>query len=655
MRRWALQLSAMILVVFALSPAHGQEDLTELDLTQLSELEITSVSKRPEALSAAPAAVFVITREDIRRSGVTMLPEALRLAPGVQVARINVNQWAISIRGFANRLSRSVLVLIDGRSVYTPLFAGVYWEAQDLLLEDVERIEVVRGPGGTLWGANAVNGVINIITRSGQQTHGGYATVRVGNEERGSVGFRFGDVAGEKLHYRAYFKGFDRDPGFHPETSDYDAWSGGQGGFRMDWGTAEPASFTLSGDLYQSKPGQRVGYAIYEPPSTIVAEGRAEISGGNLLANYQRWLGNSLLQIRSYYDHTSRDEVNFEEDRNTYDLDAQLHFPAGDRHHIVVGGDFRASRSETDGVETVVFSPSPKTDILMSGFVQDEFQIKPEKLSLIFGSKFEDNDYTGFEAQPNIRLLYLPKPGATFWTAVSRAVRTPSMLEHNLTLTALVDSASATFARVVPNPDFESERVIAYEIGTRAQVNPRLWIDLALFYNDYDQLYTIESQLPFTEAGSRTILPVKIENRSEGEGYGGEIAASYQVLANWRLSATYSDLVLNLERDPGSTDTTQEQFETASPRHMATLRSSLRIAREFHLDLLLRHVDELESQNTPEYQELDGRLSWEPEFGLEVYAAGSNLLDDHHLEFDGNDVARVEMERSFYGGLVYRW
>ena len=654
MRRWIL-LTVSVFQFFCLPAARGQEDLTELDLTQLAELEIISVSKRPEALSAAPAAVFVITREDIRRSGVSTLPEAFRLAPGVQVARITTNQWAISIRGFASRLSRSVLVLIDGRSVYTPLFAGVYWESQDLLLEDIERIEVVRGPGGTLWGANAVNGVINIITRSAQQTHGGYATVRFGDEERASAGLRYGGVAGESMHYRAYAKGFDRDPGFHPQTSDYDAWSGGQGGFRMDWGTSEPSSFTLSGDLYRSRPGQRVGYTIYEPPSVQISEGRAELSGGNVLANFERWIGNSHLQIRSYYDRTSRDEVNFEEDRDTYDLDSQFRFPAGDRHEIVVGGDFRVSRSETGGVETVVFDPSPKTDVLVSGFVQDEVKISPEKLSLIVGSKFEHNHYTGFEAQPNLRLLYLPKTGVSVWSAVSRAVRTPSMLEHNLSLTVLVDSTSSTFARIVPNSDFESERVIAYEAGTRAQIHPRLWIDVAGFYNDFEELYSIESRPAFTEAGGRTILPFAIENQAEGEGYGGEAAAAFQALDNWRFSATYSYLVLNLDREPGSTDTSQEAFETASPGNMATLRSSLRIARVFHIDALLRHVDELESQSTDEYQELDCRLAWEPSPRLEVFATGRNLLHDHHLEFNGNNVGRVEMERAFHGGLAFRW
>ncbi|HET9888245.1 MAG TPA: TonB-dependent receptor [bacterium] len=654
MQRWLI-LYASIFSFLLGTPARAQDDLTELDLSQLAELEITSVSKRVEALSAAPAAIFVVTREDIHRSGVTTLPEALRLAPGVQVARITTNQWAISIRGFASRLSRSVLVLIDGRSVYTPLFAGVYWEAQDLLLDDIERIEVIRGPGGTLWGANAVNGVINIITRSAQQTHGAYATALLGDEERGSGGLRYGGMAGNSLHYRAYAKYFDRDPGFHPQTRDYDAWSGGQGGFRMDWGTSEPSSFTLSGDLYQSKPGQRVTYSVYEPPANQTVEGRAEISGGNVLANVQRQLGNSLLQVRSYYDHTSRDEVNFEEDRNTFDFDSQIHFPAGERHEFVMGADLRVSRSKTGGIETVIFEPDPKTDLLVSGFVQDEVKISPDKLSLLVGSKFEHNDYTGFEAQPNLRLLYLPKPGVTLWSGISRAVRTPSMLEDNLSLTVLLDSTSATFARIVPNPDFESERVIAYEAGTRAQLHSRFWIDVAGFYNDYDQLYTIESKLPFTEAGARTILPYDIENRAKGEGYGGELAAAFQAFDDWRLSTTYSVLVLNLDRESGSTDTSQEAFETASPQHMATLHSSLRFVQHVHLDALLRYAGELESQRTSEYTELDCRLAWEPVSGLEFFAVGMNLLHDHHLEFNGNDVARVEMQRSFHGGVAYRW
>jgi iron complex outermembrane recepter protein len=456
--------------------------LKQLSLEQLMDVEVTSVAKKEQRVAETAAAIYVITQEEIRRSGVTSIAEALRFAPGVQVSRIDSNKWSIGVRGFGSRLSRSVLVLIDGRSVYTPLFAGVYWEVQDMLLEDIERIEVIRGPGGTIWGANAVNGVINIITKSASETQGLLATAGGGSEEKGFGSLRYGGKIGQDFSYRVYGKGFRRDAQFTPHVSDFDDWQMGQGGFRGDWNLNKSNNLTIQGDIYGGTSGQRTAVSSLSAPFSTIVQKDADLSGMNLLSRWTRTLSEtSSLALQVYYDRTFRREPTFQERRNTVDLDFQHRFKMTSRQELTWGLGYRYTRGDTDSVSTIVFAPVTRAVNLFSELVQDEIFLVVDRLRLTVGSKFEHNDYSGFEFQPTARILWTPVERHYVWAAISRAVRTPSRVEHDLTLTASLNPAFPMFARITGNKDFEAEKVLAYELGSRVQPTDRLSVDLAGF------------------------------------------------------------------------------------------------------------------------------------------------------------------------------
>jgi len=407
------------------------QDLTELSLEELMNIEITSVSKKAEKFSQAPAAIYVITSEDIKRSGATSLPELLRMVPGVEVARINSNAWAISVRGFNGRFANKLLVLIDGRSVYTPTFSGVFWDEQDLLLEDIERIEVIRGPGGTLWGANAVNGVINIITKKAKDTQGFFSTVTYGNIEKPTVGMRFGSKLGKDLYYRVYGKYFKRDSFEDIYGNDAgDEWEVGRGGFRADYSKGKD-SFMVEGNVYKGETGENLNISSRLYPKTD------DLQGGNLLCRWARKFSEkSDISLQMYYDHVERSQEyqmpsvtgglqkeTFKMKLQTYDLDFQHRFFLGDKNEIVWGTGVRLIKDKYQNTPHLAILPDSKWMHIYSGFVQDEIHLIPEKFSLILGSKFEHNSFTGFEYQPNLRLLYFPKKEHTIWAAISRAVR----------------------------------------------------------------------------------------------------------------------------------------------------------------------------------------------------------------------------------------
>jgi len=638
--------------------AQGVDHLKGLSIDELMRVEVTSVSKKAQHRDQAPAAVFVITQDDIRRSGATTLVEALRMVPGVHIARGSADDWAVGIRGFTSRLSRSMLVLIDGRSVYTPLFAGVYWQVQDTLLEDVERIEVIRGPGGTLWGANAVNGVVNIITKSAEDTHGRLVTGGGGSEERGFGGARIGGVIGETLHYRVYGKAFERDASFSRDIRDYDGWAMGQGGFRTDWTPAGRDRVTFQGDYYAGEAGERAAVSTIDPPSIAVRTHDIDLAGGNLLA---RWLhtfaDGSDTTLQSYYDYTSRRDITFREDRETFDLDFHHRLPWG-AHEIVWGGDYRMSSGRAVTIPSLVVQPTRRTNHLVSGFVQDELTLFDDRLHLIAGSKLEWNDYSGVEVQPNARVLFNLHPRHTLWAAVSRAVRTPSRVEQDLEADALIDPATPLFVRLIGDGRFKSETVLAYELGYRVRPRSDLAIDVSTFYNDYDDLLSAEPGTPFTEptsTGSRTIVPVFFRNRLQADVYGVEIAVEATPTRWWRLAATYAYLEADLSPDPGSHDLTGPDVEGSSPHNQVSLRSLLDLPYRFELDGTFRYVDNLPAPRIDSYVELDLRLGWHATPNIEVAAVGQNLLQGHHAEFGTEGGAPLEIQRGVYGKVVWRW
>lgn len=639
----------------------SQDSLTELSLEELMNVQIVTYSKIPLKWFDTPAAIFVITQEDIRRSGVTSIPEALRMAPGVEVARINSNQWAIGIRGFTSRLSRSILVLIDGRSVYNPLFAGVYWEVQDLLLEDIERIEVIRGPGGVIWGANAVNGVINIITKHSKETQGELVTLGAGTEERGFGGVRYGGSSGENLHYRVYAKYFNRDAAFHPDGVEFDDWRMGRGGVRIDLDVTNRDAFTLQGDYYTGKAGQRTTFGIYAPPFSQTVIRDADLSGGNLLFNWNHAQSEQTgWSLKLYYDRTSRDEANLEEDRNTFDVDFQNHFPLFNRQELTWGLGYRLISDDTNGVETVEFVPAARTDDLYTAFLQYKMAfLREEQLVVTIGSKFEHNDYSGFELQPSGRVLWKPTPSQTLWSAITRAVRTPSRLEHDLEISGVLNPATNTFGRTIGDKSFDSEEVLAYELGYRIHPMPWLIVSTTTFYNNYSNLLTLEAgTTPFTEPAppgpDRTIFPFFWGNRMDGHTYGVEIISDWKAREWWKFNLTYTFLQIDMSAEPGAFNPTgsEESLKGSGPHHQAGLRSLIDLPGKLEFDWFLRYVDRLPAQMVKRYYNLDVRLGWHPTQKMELSVVGQNLLDQQHAEFARG---AVEVQRGVYGKVTVRW
>ncbi|HXJ56597.1 MAG TPA: TonB-dependent receptor [Verrucomicrobiae bacterium] len=646
-------------------PTSPKRDLSELSLEELANIPVTSVSKKPEKLSHAAAAVTVITQEDLRRSGVTTIAEALRLAPGLDVARVDSHTWAVSSRGFNDTFANKLQVLMDGRSVYTPLFSGVYWDVQDTLLEDIDRIEVVRGPGATLWGANAVNGVINIITRSAKETPGGLIIGGGGTEELGFGALRYGGQLAENAYYRVYTKYFSRDSSALPNgDSANDRWQMARTGFRTDWDVTAGNSLTFQGDIYGGDEDQTYFFPSLTAPgfSTTLAS-EVELSGGNLIGRWRHEFAagsDSTLQV--YYDRTHRNAKGFiEEERDTYDADWEHHQSWGDRQDWVIGAGYRLSVDEIHNSFPVSFDPRRRSTQLFSCFAQDNIALVSDRLQLSLGSKFEHNDYTGVEFQPGARLWWAADEHNSLWASVARAVRTPSRADDDIRLNDRVaPGAPPTLFSVFGRNDFQSEELLAYEAGYRVQPDPRVSFDLAVFYNDYDRLRTVEPQgiaadpsLP----GTPNVLSLYLQNRAEGETYGGELTAHWQMTEWWRWRGTYTYLQMQLHAKPGSTDPNAEDDEHRSPHHQFTIQSSMDLPWHLQLDTLLRYVDEVTDVSVPSYLSLDVRLGWQPLKNLEFSVTGQNLLDDRHPEFGPTvvPIQRTEVQRGIYGKILFRF
>jgi iron complex outermembrane recepter protein len=643
------------------------EDLTELSIEDLMRIEITSVSRKAQKVSDAAAAVFVITQDDIRRSGVTSIPEALRMAPGLEVARIDVNKWAVTSRGFNNFLANKLLVLMDGRSVYQPIFAGVYWDLQDTLLEDIDRIEVIRGPGATLWGANAVNGVINIITKKAGETYGGLLAAGGGTDERGFGGVRYGAKVGEETFLRAYGKYFNRGA-FRDMTGGKasDAWESGRGGFRMDSEFSPDSSLTLQGDLAQGHVDEKSESLVVDPPYSKTLTG-ATFSTANLLTRWQRAFSEtSDLSLQLYYDWSNRKAPDNREIRDTFDIDLQHRFALGSRNDIVWGLGYRYTRGEFSSDTLIALAPSTKADELYSGFVQDDILLFKDILRLILGSKFEHNDYTGVEIQPSGRLLWTPHTEHTFWGAVSRAVRTPSWGESYGRIPTNVippftpgnPSPLPTVLTLVGTRDLQPEKLIAYELGYRFYPTKRFSLDVATFYNEYSDIIAGRFGAPQMEStpAPHVVMPINGDNGMYGKTYGVELAADWRVLPWWRLQATYTYLHVALEVKEGSL-MALENLDGRGPRNQISVRSILDLTKSVELDAWVRYTDRIASLDLPSYTTFDLRLGWKPLPGIELSLVGQNLLDDEHQEFYqmGPITLATKIPRGVYGKVVLRF
>jgi iron complex outermembrane recepter protein len=637
--------------------------LKQLSLEQLGDIEVTTVSKEPVKVSQTTAAIYVITQEDIRRSGATSIPEALRLAPGVEVARVDSASWSISIRGFAGQFSKSLLVLIDGRSVYTPLFSGVYWDVQNLLLEDVDRIEVIRGPGGTIWGANAVNGVINIITKSANDTQGTLARTGSGNVNQGAGAARYGGSVGKDFNYRVYGMGFDRGPEFHADGDGFDRWRIGQMGFRMDGKKGDRDTFTVQGDTYGGVTGGRVSLASFSPVAETFPDDKANVSGGNIVARWRHETGEgSDIQLQTYFERTNFQDLELGETRDTFDFDFIQHQRIHGNQELTWGLGARVSPSNfiqtSAGVD---FLPHQQTDSIYSGFVQYEMPIVSDRVTLTAGTKLEHNNFSGFEYQPSARLLWTPTALQSLWAAVTRAVRTPSRLDQDVSFAIAVTPGPPfpVFFDIAGNPKFASERLLAYEAGYRVTITPRLYLDFAAFYNIYRDLQSygaLSFSLAPTPPPPHLVILVPYANGIEGHTTGAEIAPEWRITPWWQLRGSYSFLHMGLRDEPGFTDTGMllSSYRGSSPRHGAVIQSLFNLPKRFELDLTYRYSSALPAQKVTAYQTGDVRLGWHLGEHWEFSAVGQNLLQPFHPEFGGNPGPLVGIKRSAYANIIWK-
>jgi iron complex outermembrane receptor protein len=613
-------------------------DMKKLSIEQLMDMEVMSVSRKSEKLTAVASAIQVITQDDIRNSGATSVPEALRLAPNLQVAQVNASQWAISARGFNNVLANKLLVLIDGRTVYTPMYAGVFWDVQNLLLEDVERIEVISGPGGALWGANAVNGVINIITKSAGKTSGLYVEGASGNELRGYGGLRYGGKLTKDLYYRVYGTAFKRDDTILSEDQSdaKDGWTMGQGGFRMDWDASEKNQLSLQANYYSNRPDPDGGTPV-------------EATGGNISGRWNRTISEkSDFQLQVYYDQTWRDFRNgFTENLKTYDIDGQHRFQVGRHQEVVWGVGLRLMDHLVENLELFGFFPASRTLHVYNVFVQDNITLVEDRLHFTMGVKVEHNTYTSFQYQPNGRILWTPTPRQTIWGAVSRAVRTPARIDRDF---ALYLAPGLPF--IEANDDFKSEEVLAYEAGWRMQFQAKTSLSLATFYNDYDNIRSAEPgpNLPPLN------IPITFANGVAGKTYGVEFSGTHQLTDWWRLRGGYTFLKKDLSVKSTSQDLNKGSAEANDPKHQFLIQSMTDL-RRVELGIVLRYVDSLEEpeKEVDSYVGLDVRLAWKLPAGLELSVVGQNIVEKHHAEFIPSSPSARNIERSFYGKVAWRF
>lgn len=655
--------NAVILNTLIAASGFAASDFTELNLEQLMDMEVTTATKRPQKLSDTAAAIFVINQEDIRRSGARSIPEVLRMVPGVQVARIDANKWAISIRGFNNLFSDKILVLIDGRTVYNTIFSGVFWDEQDCLIEDIDRIEVIRGPGGSLWGANAVNGIINILTKNSNSTQGGVVPVALGTQEYRSAGFRYGGKFNEKATYRFYGKYFNYGDSVDAQgEAAWDAWKQYRLGFRSDIAPSADKNFTIQGDLYLGQTGDKVELPSFSPPFSTTLITETDLSGGNLLSRYSHAFSErSELTLQAYYDRAKRQLFVGDAVRDTIDFDFQHRVLISQRNDLIWGAGYRYIHHdiELDIPEIVDVEPANRSLDLITAFIQDEFAWVPDKLTLTIGSKFEHNDFTGFEFQPSIRLLWRAHAQHTFWGAVSRAVRTPSRANQDFRIVESVYPPAGanpfpTVVRFRGNKTIQSEDLLAFELGYRTLLRENLSFDIAAFLNDYDDLVTAEIGPP-SVVPPETTIPVQPANLASALAYGFELLADWLPFEWWKLQAAYSFIHLKVDLDSNSTDINFKNTEGKSPEHQFSLRSMMDISHNLQLDLWLRSVDRLESIDISGYTTLDARIGWRPLDNLELSIVGQNLFDAQHPEFVDTQFKYVntEVQRSAYAMLVW--
>jgi iron complex outermembrane recepter protein len=647
--------------VAADSTTNLQQDTNELTLQQLINIKITSVNKRETRLEDSPAAVTVITQDEIRRLGIEDIPDALRLVPGMDVAQINAHEWAVSARGFNDQFANKLLVLVDGRAVYTPSFGGVFWDVQDLPMADIDRIEVIRGPGATLWGANAVNGVVNIITKSAKDTQGLLVSQSLDNELRTDTTVRYGGTLATNLYYRAYVKYFNRDGFVDSSGNDApDNWDSIRGGFRMDWQPSDENLFTLQGDGYDSTLHENADLVTSTAPYWQSVNTTDHDMGGNILGRWTHHLSDtSQLSVQAYNDYLSEEIASSIGRQDTVDLDAQHQFRLGGWNDIVWGLGYRCIFFDFLNSSYVSYNPQTRHDQLFNGFVQDEVTLVPDRLHFTAGTKVEHNDYTGFEVEPSARLAWTPTEKQTIWCAVSRAVRTPAVF--NLTAQVnqpyLPSPPVSVIDSINPNPNLRSETLLSYEAGYRVEPLKNLSFDVAGYYNVYHDLIVYVPGTPYFNPNpppGYIVVPVATQNSGSGDTYGMELSAQWKPRDNWRLVASYSLFEQRLQ--PSA------YLPHNAPEQQVQLQSYLDLTSTVEFNGTVSYVDSVTSLNIsqptpiPSYVRLDLGLVWRPAKSLELGIWGDNLLQSRHQEFASDTTTLLtEVPRSVMAKITFRF
>lgn len=659
-------LLAAALIPFLFSTAVAQDDVIGLSLEQLMDMEVFSVSKKKESLSATAAAMFVINEEDIRRSTANTIPDLLRMVPGLNVAQVSANKWAITSRGFNSPFANKLLVLVDGRTVYNPLFGGTYWNSVDLPLSSISRIEVIRGPGGTIWGANAVNGVINIITKSALDTNSSEVTAGSGSEELVNSSFTGVTALGETGKIRFYGKGYNRDSSKNIGTGDddaYDASAAFHGGLRSDWDLNDSDSLTVTMDMNTGQEEIETQSPDFIPPDFEgTTRERNTVVGASTLARWERRIdAESQLSLQGFVTYNQRQEPLTDQRVNVYDFELQHSFVPFEGVETTWGAGYRATYDKvTDGLVSGV--PEDRTVHLVNGFVQASTYLVPDELKLTVGSKVEHNDFSGIEVQPGAQMVWTPNETHSVWASFSRAVRTPTRADQDIAdapinISMPPGSPLPVFS-ALSGGDTESEVLNAYEIGYRVQPCSKIHIDVTAFYFDYDHFSSLTPGTPTPDLLSmppRLVVPLIATNNSEANTYGGEIILTGQPLDSWKLQAVYSLFKDDITLTPGDQGSTSA--DGASPENQVGLRSMLDLPLDLEFDAFFRFVDRLANDGIDAYSELDLRLGWNMNEDVSFSIIGKNLLHGEHQEFDEGALGSLstELERSFFGRVTVQF
>lgn len=647
----------------------GGNEYLDMDIAELMQVMVTSASKRAQNLADVPSAIFVISQEDIRRSGVRTLPEALAMAPGIQVARISASKWSISSRGFPGFSSNKLLVMIDGRTIYSPMYAGSVWDSQNTMLEDVDRIEVIRGPGATVWGANAVNGIINVITKHAKETQGGLVTAGWGGEGAWTGGARYGAKIGEVTYGRLYLNALHEPSNqlWAGGVDGQDGWQPTQGGFRLDGNPNRRDEWTLQGDILENREDMLISpYWVDRYPYRLALAEEPTIQRSNLLGRWRRGLGDGRsFTVQGYFDYIkySLEQDGFCQQLSTSDVDVQYEGPLGPRQHMTMGMGYRSTQSDYRSTQMLAFPDHRGT--IFNTFLQDEITFVPETLVLTLGSKYESNEYTGNEWQPSIKLLWKPQKRHSLWASVAKAVRTPNILERSGRVLSAIYPDPTTgglgTAAMVGNPNFDAESLWAYEVGYRWQPTDTLLFDLTAFYNDYDDLYAFRPLVAPAQVAYQFV------NGLTAKGTGFEAAIDWKARPWLSFVATYSYLHLDFAPKDSGYANLADYFAEESPKHQASLRTAISLAQNWQLNLWAHYVDSIVGNtgndpfNTSELRidsslTFDANLIWTPHKNLEVMFAGQDILDSGHLQYTMEYmVPPTVVGRSVYGKIIWRF